>query len=116
MLTQEIEQRVLDDIKASPKLRPMLISPTESGVHPRVLEFAVLGLNEEAGEVAGLACRECYKALEQSSDRWLEELGDVLWYLTAACIARGFTLEGLWKYNITKLEDRYGEYRKKELG
>ena len=88
----------------------------ESGITelPLLQSFAVMGLNEEAGEVAGLACRECYKDIAMPRYKWLEELGDVLWYLTAATMAKGLTLEELWQYNVEKLEGRYGELRERE--
>lgn len=111
MDTREIEMFVRKSIESSPKLRDMLSSEPESGEHPILQSFAVMGLNEEAGEVAGLACRECYKEIGMPKYKWLEELGDVLWYLTAAAIAKGFTLEDLWQYNVEKLEGRYGEVR-----
>lgn len=118
METKEIEAYVVKQIELSPKLRFMLgVKYNEqSGRNefPELQSFAVMGLNEEAGEVAGLACRECYKTIEMPRYRWLEELGDVLWYLTAATMAKGLTLEELWQYNVEKLEGRYGELRERE--
>ena len=118
METKEIEAYVAKQIELSPKLSPMLrsIKCDESGITelPLLQSFAVMGLNEEAGEVAGLACRECYKDIAMPRYKWLEELGDVLWYLTAATMAKGLTLEELWKYNVEKLEGRYGELRERE--
>lgn len=116
METKEIEAYVRKSIKSSPKLQHMLGDPrlhmngaTTHEEYPCLQSFAVMGLNEEAGEVAGLACRECYKGFLMPRYRWLEELGDVLWYLTAATVAKGLTLEELWNYNVEKLEGRYGE-------
>lgn len=103
MNTHELETYIKESIESSKKLSSLSAE--------QMLCFAVTGLNEEAGEVAGLLCREVYKKADMPEYKWLEELGDVLWYLTAATIARGFTLEELWKYNIEKLEDRYGEVR-----
>ena len=114
METRKIEEYVLKSIEDSPKLQHMLTPGLENGEHPILQSFAVMGLNEEAGEVAGLACRECYKDIGMSREKWTEELGDVLWYLTAATIAKGLTLEELWQYNIKKLGERYGECREKE--
>lgn len=118
METKEIEVYVAKQIELSPKLRSMLGAKysEQSGRNefPELQSFAVMGLNEEAGEVAGLACRECYKTIEMPRYRWLEELGDVLWYLTAATMAKGLTLEELWQYNVEKLEGRYGELRERE--
>lgn len=105
METKEIEAFVRKQIEASPKLKPLFLTRKEN---PQFQSFAVMGLNEEAGEVAGLACRECYKSIPMPEYKWLEELGDVLWYLVAAAIAKGFTLEDLWSYNVEKLEGRYG--------
>lgn len=118
METKEIEAYVRKSIRSSPKLQYMLVDPVlhADGVpeYPCLQSFAVMGLNEEAGEVAGLACRECYKTIAMPRYKWLEELGDVLWYLTAATLAKGMTLEDLWRYNVEKLEGRYGELRERE--
>lgn len=114
METKEIEAYVAKQIKLSPKLRPMLDVQSGMNEFPALQSFAVMGLNEEAGEVAGLACRECWKKIPMPRYKWLEELGDVLWYLTAATMAKGLTLEELWQYNVEKLEGRYGELRERE--
>lgn len=114
MDTRVIEAKVKHAIQESPKLSPMLFRTSARGRYPDLQPFAVMGLNEEAGEVAGLACRECYKCVDMPCEKWLEELGDVLWYLTAAIIARGFTFDEVWAYNVDKLEDRYGKCREKE--
>ena len=70
------------------------------------LAHAVTGLNEEAGEVAGLLKKQIFRGKEKSDEQWLSELGDVLWYLTAVTVTKGLTLEDVWKYNCSKLEDR----------
>lgn len=114
METKEIEAYVAKQIKLSPKLRSMLDEQSDKNEFLELQSFAVMGLNEEAGEVAGLACRECWKKIPMPRYKWLEELGDVLWYLTAAAIAKGCTLEELWNYNVEKLEGRYGELRERE--
>lgn len=114
METKEIEAYVAKQIELSPKLRSMLDEQSGKNEFPELQSFAVMGLNEEAGEVAGLACRECWKKIPMPRYKWLEELGDVLWYLTAATMAKGLTLEELWQYNVEKLEGRYGELRERE--
>ena len=73
----------------------------------------ISGLAEEAGEVAGLFKREL-RNLPKDQERctrehYVEELGDVLWYLTGVAITHGITLQELWDYNIQKLEERYGK-------
>ena len=72
-----------------------------------------LGLAEEAGEVAGLmkrVLRNFPKDRERTTkEKFIEELGDVLWYLTACCAVQGTSLDEIWEYNISKLKERYGE-------
>ena len=73
----------------------------------------ISGLTEEAGEVAGLFKRELRNLpkdqLRCTREHYVEELGDVLWYLTGVAITHGITLQELWDYNIQKLEERYGK-------
>lgn len=72
-----------------------------------------LGLAEEAGEVAGLMKR-VLRHFPQDQERittenFIDEMGDVLWYLTACCVSHDVTLEEVWEHNINKLKERYGE-------
>lgn len=74
--------------------------------------LSALGLAEEAGEVEGLMKR-VLRGLPQdieraSKEHFIEELGDVLWYLAACCEAHEISLEDVWLYNIKKLKERYG--------
>ena len=105
MQTCELERYVKEQIKRSPKLGTLS--------NERLLCFGVTGLNEEAGEVAGLLCREIYKKEDMPREEWVNELGDTLWYLTAVVTALGLTLEDLYKYNEQKLEKRYGRERER---
>lgn len=76
------------------------------------LEHAVCGLGEEAGEVLGLLKRQSFKGLAQPRDRWVDELGDVLWYLAATAIVLDVDLEEVVTFNKKKLEERYGPFRR----
>ena len=71
-----------------------------------------LGLAEEAGEVAGLMKRVLRNfPTDQeriTKENFIDEMGDVLWYLTACCISHDTSLEEVWKHNILKLQARYG--------
>lgn len=73
---------------------------------PIDIVHAALGLNEEAGEVAGLAKKEVLRNNRKDDERWLSELGDVLWYLVATIVEKGFTLDEVWEYNCKKLQER----------
>lgn len=76
-----------------------------------VTQMVFFGLAEEAGEVAGLVkrvLRDFPKDRERAThEHFIEEMGDVLWYLTACCISQGTSLEEIWEYNIKKLKERY---------
>ena len=112
MQTQKIDTYVRNSLEQAPRLKHLLEfedAKLHPGLESKLLNFACLGLAEEAGEVAGLATRELWKQMPQKPEHWLEELGDVLWYLTAAAACRGYTLEDLYNYNVKKLEDRYGK-------
>ena len=112
MQTQKIDTYVRNSLEQAPRLKHLLEfedAKLHPGMESKLLNFACLGLAEEAGEVAGLATRELCKQIPQNPDHWLEELGDVLWYLTAAAACQGYTLEDLYNYNVKKLEDRYGK-------
>lgn len=71
---------------------------------------AVCGLTEEAGEVAGLLKREVFRENEIPKERWIEELGDVLWYLIAVAKEKGLTLDEIFMHNQIKCTERYGEF------
>jgi len=72
-----------------------------------------LGLAEEAGEVAGLMKRVLRNfpkdQVRATKENFIDEMGDVLWYLTACCFAHGTNLDEVWEHNIKKLKERYGE-------
>lgn len=76
------------------------------------IDLCTLGLTEEAGEVAGLRKRELRNytvdRVRTTHEHFVEELGDVLWYLTACCILYNTSLDEIWEYNVNKLNERYG--------
>lgn len=75
----------------------------------KALPVIVLGLTEEAGEVAGKVKKflrgdsidPCALDLDVAM-----ELGDVLWYLCNVADYFGYTLEQVAAMNIVKLNDR----------
>jgi NTP pyrophosphatase (non-canonical NTP hydrolase) len=70
--------------------------------------YAVLGLAEEAGEVAGKYAK--YVRDGWSEDRLrqslLAELGDVLWMCARVADDHGLKLSDVMDFNIAKLESR----------
>lgn len=68
--------------------------------------YAALGLTSEAGEVAGKIkkyVRGDYKTLEPIREKIIDELGDVLWYVTALAIELETTLDEIQVRNASKL-------------
>lgn len=72
--------------------------------------YPVLGLVNEAGEVAGKikkVFRDNNGVITPEVDEVLDgELGDVLWYLSELCTQLGKSLDVIAFKNIAKLEDR----------
>lgn len=71
------------------------------------LTYCVLGLTNEAGEVAGkLKKRLRGDSKAGTAEGMAAELGDVLWYLAVCADRLGFTLDEIAVTNIAKLADR----------
>ena len=102
----------LDDIQKS--IAKQLVQDYGGAQYELLRDLITLGLAEEAGEVAALRKRELrhnfrdIKTLSGIRTKYVEELGDVLWYLTACCIMQNTSLEEIWATNQDKLEARYG--------
>lgn len=71
------------------------------------LADAAAGLAEEAGEVLGLVRKHLYMRHELDRQRLTQELGDVLWCLSAVAGAVGVTLDEVAESNLAKLRARY---------
>lgn len=69
------------------------------------LEWAILGLNSEAGEVADILIKEKY--FDQDPSGLVDELGDCLHYLLAICHLTGISWESVIEANLQKSKDRY---------
>ncbi len=74
-------------------------------------EYLVLGLASEAGEVAGVWKRVLRQDnpeehAQETREKMIQELGDVLWYVTALCLQNDITLEDLIAINTEKLSKR----------
>lgn len=82
------------------------VGATDGSYTAADLSHAVIGLNEEAGEVAGLLKKQVFRGKTRTDEQWMDELGDVLWYLTAITVIKGFTLEDIWQHNVAKLKAR----------
>jgi NTP pyrophosphatase (non-canonical NTP hydrolase) len=70
----------------------------------------VLGINGEAGEVAEKVKKiirdKNGKMTKQDKEELAKEIGDVLWYLAVFAHDLGFSLDGIAKQNLDKLQSR----------
>lgn len=66
-----------------------------------------LGLVCEAGEVGDHIKKHVYHGHELNRDEVLNELGDVLHYLSGLSYMCGYSLEDVAEFNIRKLNKRY---------
>lgn len=98
-------------------IKGQLIRDYGGAQYERLRDLVTLGLTEEAGEVAALRKRELrrnfrdVKIMSNIRNEYVEELGDVLWYLTACCVVNKIPLEEVWQANVAKLDERYGHVK-----
>ena len=75
------------------------------------LEYPTLGLAGEAGEVANLVKKIQRDFGGETTDemraKLKDELGDVLWYISACADELGLTLEQIAQFNVEKLAARH---------
>lgn len=70
----------------------------------------VVGLAEEAGEVAAIINRYAFRGEKwtiETETHLGEELGDALWYLCEIATAVGISLSDIMKHDLKKLKKRY---------
>ena len=71
----------------------------------REKEYLMLGLMNEAGEVGGAYKKEIRDRVD-NTDLIIDEMGDVLWYLTRLCDVYDIKVSELMINNIDKLMGR----------
>jgi NTP pyrophosphatase (non-canonical NTP hydrolase) len=75
------------------------------------LEYSTLGLAGEAGEVANIVKkiqRDHGGVInDEIRGKLKDELGDVLWYISACADELGLTLDEIAAYNVQKLAKRH---------
>jgi DNA polymerase III epsilon subunit-like protein/NTP pyrophosphatase (non-canonical NTP hydrolase) len=67
----------------------------------------ILGLTGEVGEVANIAKKQLYHDKTPGSNAYLDELGDVLWYLSVLAYQLDLDLSDIMRYNLNKLAKRH---------
>ena len=88
---------------------------SKTALYPRRLsnlEYPTLGLAGEAGEVANIVKKiqrdHAGFITDETRGKLLDELGDVLWYISACADELGLTLAEVAEYNVDKLMKRHG--------
>tara|TARA_R110000765_G_scaffold89326_1_gene170565 strand:- start:342 stop:662 length:321 start_codon:yes stop_codon:yes gene_type:complete len=71
----------------------------------REKEYLMLGLMNEAGEVGGAFKKEIRDHID-NTELIIDEMGDVLWYLTRLCDVYNIKLSELMVNNMDKLMNR----------
>jgi NTP pyrophosphatase (non-canonical NTP hydrolase) len=87
-----------------------------TALYPRRLanvEYPTLGLAGEAGEVANIVKKiqrdHAGVINDEIRAKLKDELGDVLWYISACADELGLTLNEIAEFNVDKLAKRHGK-------
>lgn len=65
------------------------------------------GLCGESGECIDLLKKHEFQGHELDKEKLIDELGDVLWYISQTAAGLGITMEDIARHNISKLKKRY---------
>lgn len=79
-----------------------------------ILINSVMGLCGEAGEVIDIVKKNLYQGHPFDREAFIEELGDITWYLAEAATAIDISLEEVFERNIEKLNKRFPKGFNKE--
>ncbi len=86
----------------------------QTALYPRRLqnlEYPTLGLTGEAGEVANIVKKIQRdfggEITDEIRGKLKDELGDVLWYISACADELGLTLQEIAEFNVEKLALRH---------
>ena len=73
-----------------------------------------LGLAGEAGEFADLVKKQVFHGHEHDRDEIIDELGDILWYVSETCNINDISIREVMENNLEKLGERYPDGFSKE--
>ncbi len=87
-------------------LNGLQVKPIEAELR---LVNMVLGLAGESGEIADMVKKAVYHKHELDLGELVDELGDLLWYVSAICTLFNIDMDKVMERNIEKLKSRYPE-------
>lgn len=99
---RELPQSTLDMFSTETKLDHMFEPESKAMTVPLV--HSIIGIATEAGELL-----EIFDRPEFDRTNFIEEIGDVMWYIAIGLNAVGSTFEEAQRINIAKLRKRYPE-------
>jgi NTP pyrophosphatase (non-canonical NTP hydrolase) len=73
------------------------------------LMHASVGVGTEAGELQDLFKKKVIYGKEVEVSKFVDEIGDLLWYLGVACNTLGVSFDEVMEKNWKKLSTRYGD-------
>ena len=91
-------------------LSDRLVELDEKGANIERLLTAGVGINAEGGEFLEIIKKMIFQGKPFNADNkehMIIELGDLMWYVTQACMALEVTLDEVVARNVSKLEKRY---------
>lgn len=75
----------------------------------RMVSHMLMGIQGESGEVADLFKKHFHQEHDLDTEKVLEEMGDVMFYIANLCNVMGISLQEVCERNIIKLIKRYPE-------
>ncbi|OHW62925.1 MazG nucleotide pyrophosphohydrolase domain protein [Andreesenia angusta] len=75
----------------------------------QMVSHMLMGIQGESGEVADLFKKHFHQEHDLDTEKVLEEMGDVMFYIANLCNVMGISLQEVCERNIIKLMKRYPE-------
>ena len=101
-----------EESKNYPSFASRIQDLAEDGVYTERLLTAAVGLCAESGEFTEIVKKMVFQGKPASADNYYHmkrELGDIMWYMSQACMALDISIEEVIQMNFEKLSARYPE-------
>ena len=91
-------------------LADRMVELDREGANIEILLTAGVGINAEGGEFLEIVKKMIFQGKpwnDANKHHLVTELGDLMWYITQACMALEVSMEDVVATNVKKLEKRY---------